>query len=77
MAAWIWEILRTRNYDRSNPPVPQDWSDAGFVATFFLFNLNWISSSLWQYIILYFLGTLTNSPRKAANYAVRCLAIFF
>ncbi|EXJ90965.1 hypothetical protein A1O1_04072 [Capronia coronata CBS 617.96] len=70
IAAWIWEIVRTRNYDRSNPPArAMDWTDDGFVAIFFLFMLNWVSSSLWQYLILYFLGTLTNSPRKSANYA--------
>ncbi|KAF2165248.1 hypothetical protein M409DRAFT_67493 [Zasmidium cellare ATCC 36951] len=70
MAAGIWEIVRVRNYDRANPPSrPLDWSDDGFVAIFFLFMLNWVASSLWQYIILYFLGTLTNSPRKSANYA--------
>lgn len=71
MAAWIWEIIRVRNYDRHNPPVPGlDWADPEFGPIFVLFILNWVSSSLWQYIILYFLGTLTNSPRKAANYAV-------
>ncbi|EME79269.1 uncharacterized protein MYCFIDRAFT_216387 [Pseudocercospora fijiensis CIRAD86] len=44
-------------------------TDDGFVAIFFLFILNWITGALWQYIILYFLGALTNSPRKCANYA--------
>ena len=72
MGAWIWEIVRVRNYDRSITLTrPLDWTDDGFVAIFFLFMLNWISSSLWQYIILYFLGCFSNSPRKAANYAVR------
>jgi hypothetical protein len=71
IGAWIWEIVRTRNYDRANPPAQGlDWSDDDFVAIFFLFMMNWVFSSLWQYVILYFLGTLTNSPRKAANYAV-------
>ncbi|KAK5213263.1 hypothetical protein LTR41_000842 [Exophiala xenobiotica] len=70
IAAWIWEIVRTRNYDRSSPiDHPMDWTDDGFVAIFFLFMMNWVFSSLWQYLILYFLGTLTNSPRKSANYA--------
>ncbi|KAL2434948.1 putative membrane protein C6F6.04c [Exophiala dermatitidis] len=70
IGAWVWEIIRVRHYDRSNPPArPMDWTDDGFVAIFFLFIMNWVFSSLWQYIILYFLGTLTNSPRKSANYA--------
>lgn len=70
IAAWIWEIIRVRDYDRSNPPsVGLDWTDPAFGPIFILFMLNWVASSLWQYIILYFLGTLTNSPRKSANYA--------
>ncbi|KAL3486471.1 hypothetical protein BJX62DRAFT_246798 [Aspergillus germanicus] len=70
LAAWIWEIIRVRNYDRSNPPAQGlDWTEPEFVPIFVLFMVNWVASSLWQYIILYFLGTLTNSPRKSANYA--------
>jgi len=71
MAAWIWEIVRVRNYDRANPPTqPMDWNDPQFGAIFVLFVLNWVSSILFQYIILYYLGCMTNSPTKAANYAV-------
>lgn len=71
MAAWIWEMIRTRNYDRANPPKTLlDWNDPDFGAIFVLFMMNWISGSLWQYLILYYLGCLTNSPRKSANYAV-------
>ncbi|ORY69003.1 uncharacterized protein BCR38DRAFT_363860 [Pseudomassariella vexata] len=70
MAAWVWEMVRVRDYDRLNPPnTPLDWSDPDFGPIFVLFMLNWISGSLWQYIILYYLGCLTNSPRKSANYA--------
>jgi hypothetical protein len=76
MAAWIWEIVGVRNHDRSNPPTqPTDWSDDDFVAIFFLFMLNWVSSVLFQYLILYFLGCMTDSPRKSANYAVRWCGI--
>jgi MFS family permease len=71
MAAWIWEIVRTRNYNRSVVPAhPLDWSDDGFGPIFVLFMLNWCSSILMQYVILYYLSCLTNSPTKAANYAV-------
>ncbi|EXJ79501.1 hypothetical protein A1O1_08765 [Capronia coronata CBS 617.96] len=70
MAAWIWEIVRVRNYDRSNPPIhPLDWTEGRFAPTFILFALNWVSSILMQSIILYFLSCMTNSPAKAANYA--------
>lgn len=71
MAAWIWEIVRVRNYDRSSPRThPMDWTEGRFAAIFILFVLNWVSSILMQYIILYFLSCMTNSPAKAANYAV-------
>ncbi|KAF2657277.1 hypothetical protein K491DRAFT_767369 [Lophiostoma macrostomum CBS 122681] len=70
IGAWTWEIIRVRDYNRAVPPTkPLDWTDDDFVAIFFLFMLNWVASSLWQYIILYFLGCFSNSPRKAANYA--------
>lgn len=70
LAAWIWEIIRVRDYDRKTPSaVPLDWTDPDFGPIFVLFMLNWVSSSLWQYVIMYFLGCFTNNPRVAANYA--------
>ncbi|CZR54093.1 uncharacterized protein PAC_03976 [Phialocephala subalpina] len=68
-AAWIWEMVRVSKYDRHNPPTPTDWTDDGFAGIFVLFMLNWISSTLWQYVIMYFLGTLTNDPIKGSHYA--------
>lgn len=71
LGAWIWQIVRARTYNRHNPPAhPQDWTDSGFAGTFILFVLTWVSSVLFQYITLYFLSALTNSPRKSAVYAV-------
>ncbi|KAF8846541.1 hypothetical protein BDZ45DRAFT_710030 [Acephala macrosclerotiorum] len=68
-AAWIWEMVRVSKYDRHNPPIPMDWTDDGFAGIFVLFMLNWISSTLWQYVIMYFLGTLTNDLIKGSHYA--------
>jgi len=67
-AAWIWEMVRVRNYDRHSPPTPMDWTDDGFAAIFVLFMINWIASTLWQYVVMYFLGTLTNDPIKSSHY---------
>ncbi|OJI99489.1 hypothetical protein ASPVEDRAFT_26301 [Aspergillus versicolor CBS 583.65] len=70
IAAWVWEIIRVRNYDRHAPPgVGLDWTEPEFWPILVLFVLNWVTGSLWQYIVLYFLGALTNSPTKSANYA--------
>jgi len=54
LGAWIWEIVRVRNYDRSNPPKrPMDWSDDGFVAIFILFMMNWacLCSLIWPHFM--------------------------
>jgi len=72
IAAWIWEIVRVRDYNRHAPPtVGLDWTEPEFWPILVLFVLNWVTGSLWQYMVLYFLGALTNSPTKSANYAVR------
>ncbi|KAK5116713.1 hypothetical protein LTR62_007387 [Meristemomyces frigidus] len=70
VGSWIWEIIRVRGYDRHNPSTtPTDWSNPEFGWVFVLFMLTWISSSLWQYVITYFIGALTNSPVTLAHYA--------
>lgn len=72
IGAWIWQMVEVRHYDRAIPTPADalvDWTDTGFVSDFFLFTLTWVASILFQYIILYFLSCMTNSPRKAANYA--------
>lgn len=71
MGAWMWEIIRVRDYNRKSPPTnPLDWNEPRFGPIFVLFVLTWVSSVLFQYITLYFLSALTNSPRKSAVYAV-------
>lgn len=71
MASWIWEVIRVRDYDRNSPPIePLDWSEPRFAPIFILFVMTWVSSVLFQYIIIYFLSAMTNSPRKSAVYAV-------
>ena len=37
VAAWIWEIIRVKGYDRHNPPIdPTDWSKSEFGWVFVL-----------------------------------------
>ncbi|RYO36302.1 hypothetical protein AA0111_g3112 [Alternaria arborescens] len=67
--AWVWEMIRTRNYDRNNPPAnPTDWDEPKFGWIFFLFMLNWTFSQLWHNIVYYWIGALTNSPQKLTHY---------
>jgi hypothetical protein len=70
LAAWIWEIVRVTPYNRSEPPtVPYDWTNPKFAPLFVLFMLNWVSSQLMQYVVMWYLGCFTNNPRNAANNA--------
>jgi hypothetical protein len=71
VAAWIWQLVFVRDFDRHDPPTTAlDWTDKRFGPVFVLFVMTWVSSVLFQYIILYFLSAMTNSPRKSATYAV-------
>ncbi|ORY64795.1 uncharacterized protein BCR38DRAFT_431019 [Pseudomassariella vexata] len=68
-AAWMWEIIRTRGFDRSNPPSnPLDWNDSDFGPVMVLFVLNWTFSILWQYLVPWLIGALTMSPDKLSHY---------
>jgi hypothetical protein len=68
-ACWIWEIIRTREFNRARPPkTPIDWSEPEFGSIMVLFTLNWTFSILWQYIVPWFVGALTNSPSTLGYY---------
>lgn len=44
IVAWVWEIIRVRNYNRSQPPTdPTDWVEPRFGWIFVLFMLTWVS----------------------------------
>ncbi|KAJ4405739.1 hypothetical protein N0V91_005046 [Didymella pomorum] len=69
LVAWIWEMIRVRNYDRNNPStVPTDWNEAEFGWILVLFILTWVFSQLWHNIVYYWIGALTNSPQKLTHY---------
>ncbi|KAH6873595.1 hypothetical protein B0T10DRAFT_466126 [Thelonectria olida] len=58
-----------RALDRSNPPVdPTDWSEPAFGPIMVLFVRTWTASILWQYIVPWFIGALTNSPARLSHY---------
>lgn len=67
--AWVWEIIRTRGFDRSIPPLkPVDWSDSEYGPAMVLFVLNWTASVLWQYLVPWFIGALGLPPEKLSHY---------
>ncbi|KAF2727326.1 hypothetical protein EJ04DRAFT_505881 [Polyplosphaeria fusca] len=69
VAAWVWEMIRTRKYDRNTLPThPTDWEEGEFGWIFVLFMLTWVSCQLWHNIVYYYIGALTNSPQKLTHY---------
>lgn len=67
--AWVWEIIRTRDFNRSTPPVkPVDWSDPEYGPIMVLFVLNWTASVLWQYLVPWFIGALDLPSEKLSHY---------
>lgn len=68
-AAWLWEVIRTRGFDRSAPPArPVDWSDSEYGPIMVLFVLNWTASILWQYLVPWFIGALGLPSEKLSHY---------
>jgi hypothetical protein len=68
-AAWLWEIVRTRDFDRAFPPAnPTDWTEARYGPAMVLFVLNWTASILWQYIVPWFIGNLDIPQDKISHY---------
>ena len=69
VAAWVWEIARTRAFDRNQPPTHSlDWNEPAFAPAAVLFVLNWTASVLWQYLVPWFVGALTNAPARLSHY---------
>ncbi|KAI4596843.1 hypothetical protein KJ359_005187 [Pestalotiopsis sp. 9143b] len=68
-AAWLWEIVRTRHFDRASPPTsPVDWTETRYGLTMVMFVLNWTASILWQYIVPWFIGNLDIPQDKIGHY---------
>ncbi|KAF2251755.1 hypothetical protein BU26DRAFT_242849 [Trematosphaeria pertusa] len=69
VAAWVWEMIRVRNYNRHAPVTdPTDWDEPRFGWIFVLFMLTWVTSQLWHNIVYYWIGAVTNSPQKLTHY---------
>lgn len=52
------------------PPFPIDWSEGStYIAPMFLFIFYGIFDAAWQTCIYWYMGALSNSGRRAANYA--------
>jgi hypothetical protein len=68
-AAWLWEIIQTKDLNRSSPQEhPTDWADLEFGPVMVLFVLNWTASILWQYIVPWFIGSLDIPQDTLSHY---------
>lgn len=55
--------------DPSDDYVKMDWTDGGYVGPMFLYIFYGVYDACWQTAIYWYMGALTNSSRKAANFA--------
>lgn len=68
-AAWLWEIVRTRSFDRNVLPNHSiDWTEIQYGPAMILFVLNWSASILWQYIVPWFIGSMDVPPESISHY---------
>jgi len=75
MAIWgggyVWERGYTRETvdPKLNPDfVPTDWTTPGYVGPMFLYIFYGFYDAAWQATVYWFMGALSNSGRRSANY---------
>ncbi|KAI9718614.1 MAG: hypothetical protein M1812_004065 [Candelaria pacifica] len=73
MAIWGGGYAYQRGYTRGETTakdyIKSDWTDHGYVGPMFLYMFYGFYDAAWQTCIYWFMGALTNSSRKAANFA--------
>lgn len=65
---YAWEKQYTRATVASKHFVPTDWSTPGYAGPMFLYICYGLYDSLWQASVYWFMGALSNSGRRSANY---------
>lgn len=73
MAIWGGGYAWQKGYTRESTSkdsgfVPTDWTDSGYVGPMFLYMFYGFYDAAWQASAYWFIGALSNSGRKAANY---------
>lgn len=66
-AIWGGGYAWQKNYDRSNT-IFTDWTDSGYVGPMFLYMFYGFYDAAWQCTVYWYMGALSNSGRRAANY---------
>jgi len=73
MAVWGGGYAYAKLYTRDSVAVgsgyvPTDWSDHGYVGPMFLYIFYGMYDALWQATVYWYIGALSNSGRRSANY---------
>ncbi|KAG4417036.1 hypothetical protein IFR04_009812 [Cadophora malorum] len=73
MAIWgggyAWQRGYTRKTVADPSFIPTDWTTSGYVGPMFLYIFYGFYDSLWQASVYWYMGALSNSGRRSANYA--------
>lgn len=73
MVVWGGGYAFAKTYTRESTStesgfVPTDWSTPGYVGPMFLYIFYGFYDALWQASVYWFMGALSNSGRRSANY---------
>jgi len=66
-AIWGGGYAWQKPYDRSNT-IATDWTDSGYVGPMFLYMFYGFYDAAWQCTVYWYMGALSNSGRRSANY---------
>lgn len=65
---YAYEKTYTREEVTAKGYIPTDWTDPGYVGPMFLYLFYGFYDALWQATVYWFMGALSNSGRRSANY---------
>jgi len=68
MVIWGGGYAYEKTYTRDSKLDPLDWTDSGYVGPMFLYFFYGLYDALWQASVYWFMGALSNSGRRSANY---------
>jgi len=68
MAIWGGGYAYEKLYTRADGPSSEDWSAPGFAGPMFLYFFYGLYDALWQASVYWYMGALSNSGRRSANY---------
>ncbi|KIN08476.1 hypothetical protein OIDMADRAFT_152847 [Oidiodendron maius Zn] len=72
MVIWGGGYAYEKTYTRATVAdpsfIPTDWADHGYVGPMFLYFFYGFYDALWQATVYWFMGALSNSGRRSANY---------